>query len=203
MSNNLRFILKLELLQIYKGILFSNKSSVLLGFNGMNFFCDFLKHFRNSCSTFCWYFRPNHLMLFSESYWVCRLNLLLLGWQVAFVPSKGHDEASLICSRVLFHFIDPVFYRFKGVFVSQIVADYCTNGVPIVHVNHGTETFMTTRIPDVHLHLLLSCHWVLTVWNTDHLLQVSSSNSYIVNFVEPILAESHRNWRLADTTISE
>ena len=77
-------------------------------------------------------------------------------------------------------------------FVCQIVADYCTDSVPIVHVNHGAETFMTARIPDMHLHLLLSCHWVLTVWNTDHLLQVSSSNSYIVNFVEPILAESHR-----------
>lgn len=169
----------------------------------MNFFCDFLKHFRNACSTFCWYFRPNHLMLFSKSYRMRGLNLLLLRWQIAFVPSKGHYEASLISSSVLFHFIDPVFNRFKGVFICQIVADYCTNSVPIVHVNHGSETLMATRIPDVHLHLLLSWHWIITIRDTNDFLEVSSSNGYIVDFIEPVLAESHSDWRLPHATISQ
>ena len=132
-------------------------------------------------------------MLLGEGYRVRRLDLLVLRRQVALVPCEGHDEASLVGSRVLLHLVDPVLHGLKSMFVCQIVADYRANSVPIVHVNHGSETLVAARIPDVHLHLLLSCHWVLTVRNTDHLLQVSPSNSYIVNFVEPILAESHRN----------
>ena len=60
---------------------------------------------------------------------------------------------------------------------------------------------MATRIPNVHLYLLLSCCLVLTVWDGNDFLEVSSPNSYVMNLVKSILAESHRNGRLPDSAI--
>ena len=132
-------------------------------------------------------------MLFGESHRVRCLNLLLLGRQVALVPSESHDEATLISRRILLHLVDPVLHGLKCVLIRQVVADNCTDSVSVVHVNHGAEPFMTTCVPNVHFHLLLSCCRIITIGNRDALLQVGTSNGYIVNLVESILAEPHRN----------
>lgn len=142
-------------------------------------------------------------MLLGERHGVCCLNLLLLGRQIALVPGKSHDEAALISRRILLHLVDPVLYGLECVLIRQIVADDCAHGVPIVHVNHGAEPFMTTCVPDVHLHLLLSCSRIITIGNRNALLQVGASDCHIVDLVESILAEPHRDGGLADATVSE
>ena len=168
----------------------------------MYFFCNFLKHFRNTSSTLCRHFRPYHLMLLSEGYRMRCLHFLVFRRQVALVSRKGHDEPSLVSGGVLFHFVHPILDWLKCMFVRQIVADYRTNSVPIVHIDHGAEPLVAARIPDVHLHLLLSCIKIITVRNADNFLKVSPTNCYIVYFIKPILTESHCDWWLSYSTIS-
>ena len=169
----------------------------------MHFFCNFLEHFCYPCSTFCRNFWPNHLMLLGKCHWMSSLYLLLLGRQVTFITCKGHDEATLVRSCVLFHFIYPVFNRLERVLISQVITDYSTDSIPVVHVNHWPEPFMATSVPNVHLYLLLSCCRILTVWNSYNFLQIGSTNRYVMNLIEPILAEPHGNGRLPNSTVSE
>ena len=87
-------------------------------------------------------------------------------------------------------------------FISQIVADYSAYSIPVVHVNHGPEPFMATSVPNMHLYLLLSCCRILTVRNGYNFLEIGPTNSYVMNLIEPVLAEPHCNGRLPNTTVA-
>ena len=87
-------------------------------------------------------------------------------------------------------------------FISQIVADYSAYSIPVVHVNHGPEPFMATSVPNMHLYLLLSCCRILIVRNGYNFLEIGPTNSYVMNLIEPVLAEPHCNGRLPNTTVA-
>ena len=118
---------------------------------------------------------------------------MLLYWQVTFIASKRHDKTILISRGVCFHLVDPILNRLERCLVLDVIADNCTNSISVVHVNHRSESFMTTSVPNVHLHLLLWSSWILHIWNADHFLKVGSSNSYIMHFIEAVLTEAKSN----------
>ena len=49
---------------------------------------------------------------------------------------------------------------------------------------------MTTCIPNVHLHLLLSAGWILWILNAYYFLEVGAADRDIVHLVELVLAEA-------------
>ena len=49
---------------------------------------------------------------------------------------------------------------------------------------------MTTCIPNVHLHLLLSAGWIVWILNAYYFLEVGAADRDIVHLVELVLAEA-------------
>lgn len=94
-------------------------------------------------------------MLLRKAFRARVVDLVLLQRQVYFVAAEGQDKAILIRRRVCLHLVDPVLHRLERTLARQIIADNGTNGISVVHVDHGAEALMTTRIPNVHFHLLL------------------------------------------------
>ena len=128
---------------------------------------------------------------------------MLFNWQVAFISCQCHYKAVLICRGVRLHLVDPVFHRLKWLLILHVVTNYGTDRISVVHVNHGSESFVTTGVPDMHLHLLFGSRWILEIWNANLFLKVGAADCYIVNLIESVLAESERDWRFAYSRVSQ
>ena len=115
---------------------------------------------------------------------------LLLAWQIAFVSRESHHESSLLISCILYHLINPILYCIERSLICQIVADYSTDSVSIVQVNHRAELFSTARVPNVQLNLLIRPAWLLLIRNVDDFLHVSTANGHIVQLIKSVLAET-------------
>ena len=158
--------------------------------DGADLLCNCFEHLFDACAFLRGHLWPDHFVLLSKLDGTLLANPLLLNRNVTLIACQRHNESILICSRVCLHFIDPVFDRLKRSLVSQIVANYCPNCITIVHVDHRAEAFMTTCIPNMHLHLLLGTWRILRVLNAYYFLEVGAANRDIMHLVKAVLTEA-------------
>ena len=131
---------------------------------------DLFEHGLDSLSLLGRDFRPDHFVLVRESLRPRVVNSVLLDGQVYFVARERHYKSILISCRVLLHLADPVLDGLKTGLVGEVVADDGADGIPIVHVDHRSESFVATRVPDVHLYLLVWPRGVLWILYADDFL---------------------------------
>ena len=179
-----------------------SSSLPVVGFDCADLLSHCLKHLLNTSSFFCRHLWPYHFVFLSECNGALLVNPLLLYRDITLISSECHNKSILVRRRVRLHFVNPVLDRFKRRFIRQVVADNCTNGISIVHVDHWSEAFMTTCIPNVHLHLLLSAGWILWILHAYYFLEVGAADRDIVHLVKLVLAEAKCDRWLTDCRIS-
>jgi len=118
---------------------------------------------------------------------ICSLN-------IALVSRQCHQKLILII--IIPHFIDPVVHWAKWLLCSNIIADYCTDCIFIVELDHRPKSFWATCVPDMK-------SYSFAITESSRMLKVSCPHSNIVHVPVWIAHVPLGYWWFTHSTVSK
>ena len=109
-------------------------------------------------------------------------------FQIILIANEQNDHVGL---RMLFRFFKPSTQMLKGITSGNVVHQQCTRRTTIIRTCDTTETFLSSRIPNLQFDLL-------SIRYIDHTSAKFNTNRQIVHWLESFVSELQQQARLSN-----